>query len=647
MQAVRNVDPARVQLLNDKATHQCASYVLLWVQQDVRAVCNHALEFAILEANKLDLPLLACYGLYERFPDATERAFKFLLEGLRDASQGFASRGVRLVCKRSPPPDVVVELARHAACLVVDRGYAKICRLWRGVLVERLPDLRIVQVETNVVVPVGLASNTRESSAATLRPKIRRHLPRFFTFCGEVTLQHAAPNLELPSDVQGGVVDLQEPSTLLSALDVDRSVPPVSCFQGGTTAAVARLQAFLPKLGTYGNGKSNDPSRQENSFLSPYLHFGHISPLDVCLRVRDHARQRDGCVDPSPGFTSSGASGVDAFIEELVVRRELARNFCSHCDHYNSFECLPDWAQRSLLDHVGDQRSHAYEFKQLERGETDDPCWNAAQWEMVASGHMHNYMRMYWCKQLILWTSDPRIAFQWACRLNDRYSLDGRDENGYMGIAWCFGHHDRPFPERPIFGIVRPMTRKGLESKFDMGRYKTLVYRKCREAAASEPRYLGILPPAAFGSNGSSLLRFVARPSTAAAEQKSQSQEVAESAQQSEQHKEVSAVAGSSVAAASECEKIPPQLAADVGRAAESRSLSKTTAPRAKRAKTSGPIATGSKAPRSAGLHQYFVSKSAAGTCSSSPATHESRSALSEVSRQPAATEIVDLESTG
>merc|ERR1712187_549565 len=184
---------------------------------------------------------------------------------------------------------------------------------------------------------------------------------------------------------------------------------------------------------------------------------------------------------------------------ELVVRRELARNFCSYCEEYDVFDCLPDWAKTSLMQHAADSRAHTYELQQLERGETHDPCWNAAQWEMVATGHMHNYMRMYWCKQLITWTTDPRKAFNLAVRLNNRYSLDGRDENGYMGIAWCFGHHDRPFPERSIFGTVRPMTRSGLESKFDMKRYRALVERKCREAAAIESRYFTILPRAAMG----------------------------------------------------------------------------------------------------------------------------------------------------
>ncbi|CAE8598497.1 unnamed protein product, partial [Polarella glacialis] len=375
-----------------------------------------------------------------------------------------------------------------AASIVVDRGYAKLCRTWRAELVQRLPAMRVVQVETNVVVPVELASRSREPAAATLRPKIQRLLPRFLVPLREVALEHPASADQLTA---------QAPLPALEDLDIDRSVPRAPS-SGGSRLAEERFQAFLPKLARYGVGKGNDPSVQDNSFLSPYLHFGHISSLDLALRVSK-------AQGPTPSRSGADASkvGPEAFLEELIIRRELAKNFCLYCDDYNLFDCLPGSARHSLLQHATDPRPVMYSFERLQRGETDDPCWNAAQWEMVSTGHMHNYMRMYWCKQLIVWTPDPRTAYEWAVRLNDRFSLDGRDENGYMGIAWCFGHHDRPFPERAIFGEVRPMTRKGLESKFDMQRYQQLVWRKCRAASAAEPRLLALLPAAALGGGQS------------------------------------------------------------------------------------------------------------------------------------------------
>ncbi|CAK0831815.1 unnamed protein product [Prorocentrum cordatum] len=523
--AMSSVDPGRVQVLSDHPPQRCARYVLLWVQQDVRASCNHAVEKAIQEANALSLPVLACYGLCERFPDANERSLCFLLEGLRDAAAALASRGVRLVCQRGAPPDVASGLAREAACVVVDRGcswatYAQICRAWRRELVQRLPGLRVLQVETSVVVPVELASPGREPAAATLRPKLQRLLPRFLAPLRETEVQHRAAQLALSAEAEAASLDLADPGALLAGLDVDSSVPPAVGFAGGRQQAQARLEAFLPKLRSYGSGKANDPSVQDNSFLSPYLHFGHISPVELGLSVWGAAQRLDeGCKASAPAFAvpaSAGgvANGAAAFLEELIVRRELARNFCHYCDSYDTFDCLPYWAQETLLQHMSDRRSHTYSFEQLERGETQDDLWNAAQWEMVVTGHMHNYMRMYWCKQLIVWVEDPRVAFRWAVRLNNKYSVDGRDENGYMGIAWCFGHHDRPFPERPVFGTVRPMTRNGLASKFNMPRYQQLVQRKCREAAKAEPRVLQLVPSAALG--GAALLRLLAAPPPAA-----------------------------------------------------------------------------------------------------------------------------------
>jgi len=250
--------------------------------------------------------------------------------------------------------------------------------------------------------------------------------------------------------------------------------------RGGPRAALEKLQRFVGEhLSSY-QRRRKDPAAQCQSQLSPYLHFGHISTLQVILWLRQHA---------------AGAE-AEAWIEELVVRRELARNMVYYNpDGYDSYDgIVPFWARQSLEAHSSDARPRLFSFDELDCGLTDDPAWNAAQHEMVASGHMHNYMRMYWCKQLLTWTPTPREAFELAIRLNDRWELDGRDENGYMGIAWCFGNHDREFPERPIFGSVRCMTRSGLRGKVDEARYIEVVRRKCTRSVNSDHRYTTLLP---------------------------------------------------------------------------------------------------------------------------------------------------------
>jgi len=501
----------RIKQLNEAPSNQQGRYVLFWVQQDVRAQCNHALEYAVAEANFFGVPLVAVYGLWAKFPDANERMFAFLLQGLCDLREDLRARGVQLCVLLAPPPEAVRQLGAEAASIVCDRGYARICRAWREQVASEA-SCRVVQVETSVVVPVELASDHLEPAARTLRPKIHRQLSRFLVGIQVGTLQHSSLDTKLALE-QATVLNVAETDEVIDFLKdhgLDTSVPPVKGFIGGARAALRHLCAFLGKEGEesqvtatgglrrYGNGKANDPSHSCTSGLSPFLHFGHISSLHIALAVR----AVEGCVNRNvfrgsmgPSSSVAGASNVEAFLEELIVRRELARNFCYfNGAHYDSFKCLPNWAQDTLRQHCLDDRAVTYTWEQLQRGETGDACWNAAQWQMICTGHMHNYLRMYWCKKILEWGPNPSEAFAWAVRLNNKFELDGRDENAYMGIAWCFGHHDTPFPERPIFGSVRSMTLKGIESKFDMAKYRRNVHSTCLRATECEPRLRSLLP---------------------------------------------------------------------------------------------------------------------------------------------------------
>mmetsp|Transcript_46364 Transcript_46364/g.91950 ORF Transcript_46364/g.91950 Transcript_46364/m.91950 type:complete len:574 (+) Transcript_46364:53-1774(+) len=460
-------------------------YVLLWFQQDVRSDCNHSVEVAISLANFLAVPLVAAYGLFEGYPGASERCFAFLLDGLCELQQNLASRGVPLLVGRDQPPKVVMALA-HASCAVVcDMGYTRVVRGWRAQLAVAL-QCPLLQVEANVVVPIRTASRVLEHAAAPLRPKIKHALSRFTQPVPCLVLDNDKSDaavdtaMELLSKAGIARLNITSPFETLAILNVDRSVPYVPGLRGGPRAAMEKLQRFVKEhLSSY-HRRRKDPAAQCQSQLSPYLHFGHISTLQVILWLRQHV----------PG------AEAEAWIEELVVRRELARNMVYfNPDGYDNYDgAVPPWARQSLQAHTSDPRPRLFSFDELDRGLTNDPAWNAAQHEMVASGHMHNYMRMYWCKQLLTWTPSPREAFEIAVRLNDRWELDGRDENGYMGIAWCFGNHDREFPERPIFGSVRCMTRSGLKGKVDEARYIEVVRRKCARSVNGDNRYMTLLP---------------------------------------------------------------------------------------------------------------------------------------------------------
>lgn len=436
----------RIKALNSKAV-QKGAYVLYWMQASQRAEFNHALEYAVSRGNDLRRPVVVFFGLSEHYPEANERHYAFMLEGLKEVKQSLEKRGIRMVVLRKSPEMGVLPLAKRASLVVVDRGYLRIQRRWRRHVADRI-GCPLIQVEGDVVVPIEETSPKEEYAAATIRPKIHKNLGRFY-----VSLKPAVPARESLS-LDFDSFDIDDIDMAISKLRVDRTVPRTASFKGGTKEARKRLEAFLEgKLDRFPE-RRNDPTADYVSDLSPYLHFGQISPLDIALKVSERR---------SPG--------KDAFIEELVVRRELSMNFVFYNESYDSFEAVPEWAKKSLRAHRKDRRPYTYSLEELESAKTHDPYWNAAQQEMAVRGKMHGYMRMYWGKKIIEWSRTPEEAFRTALYLNNKYELDGRDPNGFAGVAWCFGKHDRPWGERPIFGLVRYMNDKGLKRKFDVDGY--------------------------------------------------------------------------------------------------------------------------------------------------------------------------------
>ena len=445
------IEDARVRVRNDAEPDPSGAYVLYWMQASQRVVQNQALEYALDVANSRRLPVLVAFVLIPDYPEANERSYAFMLEGLAETAGGLRERGIPFVFKLGDVVETVHELAKDAAVLVCDRGYLAYQRSWRDALTERL-DKRIVEVEANAVVPLEVASTKLESAARTFRPKIHRHLEDY--------LHRVEPrNMETPDDgiAVASDLDATDVEACLAALAPDRSVGRVARFTGGTSQACRHLETFLDDHLEGYKEKRNEPSAPATSTLSPYLHFGMISPVDIVLRVRE----------------TRGAGGPDAasFVEELVVRRELAHNFVFYEPSYGTWESIPKWAKATLAEHRDDPRDATYSPEQLEAADTDDPYWNAAMREMLKSGYMHNYMRMYWGKQIVYWMPDSEAAFQTALRLNNTYFVDGRDPNSYSNVSWLFGVHDRPWPVQPGFGKVRSMKPSGLKRKFDPDAY--------------------------------------------------------------------------------------------------------------------------------------------------------------------------------
>ncbi len=445
----------RIRFLND-APIGSGPFVVYWMQHAQRAVNNHALEFAISQANSLGKPLVVFFGLTNRYPHASERQYAFMVEGLQDCWAALSLKRATFTIALIDPVHGIIQLARQAALVVVDAPFVRIERQWRQQAASSIACC-VIQVETDTVVPVETASTKEEYSAATLRRKLTPLIPSHAVL-PESSVCHVDPVAPLVSFATVKLETMADVHQVVSLLDIDRSVPRSRIFTGGYSHAVKRLRHFLSYfLSSYGSLKG-DPSKDVTSRLSPYLHFGQISPIEVLQAATE--------LDPDD---------TSGFVEELTVRRELAVNFCRYQEAYDSMDNLPAWARATLEKHRFDRRPQLYPDAVLEAGRTGDPYWNAAQRQLVETGFMHGYMRMYWGKKILEWKEDPAHAYVFALRMNDTYGLDGRDPNGYAGIAWCFGKHDRPWGEREVFGMVRYMNDRGLERKFDMAAYVKMI----------------------------------------------------------------------------------------------------------------------------------------------------------------------------
>lgn len=424
--------------------------VIYWIERSLRGIDNPALDLAINVANELARPVIVFFGLHTRYPGANLRHYSFLIEGLAGLARDVESRGAHFVFRAYPHHSIARLCDEVKPCVVIsDENPLRAPESWRQNAARKIK-APLWTVDADVVVPTRLFVK-EEYAARTLRPKINRLLDIFLQPSLNPSAAHRLPGKQRPASQS---IDI---SSLLETLPLDRSASPVTHIKGGTRPASECLRRFVgERLADY-DQKRNLPHVDGTSELSPYLHFGQISPITIALAVRD-ARAPE--------------TAKAAFLEELIVRRELAINYVTRNPNYDRLEGSPAWARTSLARHREDARPHIYTAAQLESAATHDDLWNAAQTEMVITGRMHGYMRMYWAKKILEWTVEPEEAFKIAVTLNDKYFLDGRDPNGYAGIAWAIGgKHDRPWGRREVFGTIRYMSAAGMARKFDVKAY--------------------------------------------------------------------------------------------------------------------------------------------------------------------------------
>ena len=457
-----NINP-RIKVRKESPLPQDAGCVVYWMQRSQRAFSNPALDTASECANRLSLPLAVVFILVKSYPGSTERHYRFMLNGLVETGTALEKLGAGFFIIESEEEvhEAVIRftLSVKGALLVCDENPLKMPELWREKTSENIP-LTFITVDSDVVVPSSHFEK-EEYAARTLRRKIKPLI--------ELYLEDAKNTALLKKWERGeGTPDCSRVRYANRFSEwKDRTgknygsktaESKAVCLDGGRKEGLSRLKDFTAnRLTDYAESR-NKPETDGTSRLSPYLHFGQISPAEAAIAAFN---------------ADSAPESRDAFIEELIVRRELAVNYVLRNSNYDSFEGFHEWAKKSLLKHLSDKREYIYSVNQFEYGETHDPIWNAAQYEMRETGFMHGYMRMYWAKKILEWSNTPQEAFNTAVYLNDKYQLDGRDPNGYTGIAWSIGgKHDRPWgPERPVFGLIRFMNANGMKRKFDTAAY--------------------------------------------------------------------------------------------------------------------------------------------------------------------------------
>ncbi len=464
----------RIRKLNVSPERVGAKYVLYWAQMNRRAHVNHALEYAIHSANRLGLPVLVYEGLTCTYKKANDRMHTFVLQNVPDMAARLKARGIGYLFylrrRKRDANDVLYQLAADAAAVVTD-DYPTFIAAGHNATVPAKIGVAYYAVDSSCIVPMS-RHEKRNYGAYTIRPRITKMLPDYLKPLEEKRVTHpwkgpAPTSFHTP-------VSLKDIPDLVASCEIDHSIPPSTSFAGGQREAERHLEEFLEhRLRRYAADR-NEPGRHATSNMSPYLHFGMISALEIALKTREHAEKN--------GYMAG------EYLEELIVRRELAFNFAHFTPNADSLAVLPDWCQATMREHAKDKRDPVYSPQEFETAKTHDPLWNAAQRELLLRGKIHGYYRMYWGKKIIEWSPTYESALEIMIDLHDRYALDGRDPNTYTNILWCFGLHDRPWGKRPVFGSLRWMSFEGMKRKSDINSYiREIAYLQTTGKDAEQP----------------------------------------------------------------------------------------------------------------------------------------------------------------
>ena len=427
--------------------------VVYWMSRDQRVYDNWALIHSIKLAKQRKSKFAVIFCLVKEFLNSEPRNFKFMLSGLKELSELLKNLNIPFILLEGKPEEEIPEFVKqnNVGILITDFDPLKIKREWK-IEISSLIDIPFIEVDAHNIVPCRIASAKQEFGAYTFRPKINKLLLQFLT---------DFPQISKFDYNDAEFLDTRTDSNIFDKLLSNNKSVLFNWIVPGEAAAHFSLQSFINnKLDLYSENKNN-PSMDGVSNLSPYLHFGNLSAQRVALEVSKALCKEDS---------------KKSFLEELIVRRELSDNFCFYNNNYDNFDGFPSWAKDTLNKHRKDKREYIYSIEELNEAKTHDDLWNTAQKELLYTGKIHGYMRMYWAKKILEWSDTPEKAIENAIYLNDCYELDGRDANGYTGVAWSIGGvHDRAWAERNIFGKIRYMSYNRQIKKINLKAYKDKI----------------------------------------------------------------------------------------------------------------------------------------------------------------------------
>jgi deoxyribodipyrimidine photo-lyase len=476
---MQNLLKSRIKKVNSCEVQEGHSIIYV-MSRDQRVHDNHALVATLKHCAALKIKPIVLFNLYPSFKNRAFQHYEWMIEGLKEIERDLNGINIEFILNQKSQETINLLQSLKPTAIYFDFSPLKGPTSFRNKIANQMK-VPCYVVDTHNIVPVWIISDKEEYAAATFRPKIYK---KFQQYLADETLANENITKELTKSIDpasASKIDWEEVMSNITASKLPNYHPIVR--SGGSNANLVLKDFIKNKLLQYAT-KRNDPTQQYQSNLSAYLHFGQISSLRVTYEILKYANENNIKVEFNSNRNKAAKidiiktekdqlkASIEAFLEELIVRKELCDNFCYYNSNYDNVKGGRSWALASLEKHQLDKREHIYTFGQLQNAETHDEAWNGAQRQMTSSGKMHGYMRMYWAKKILEWTENIDTAINYAIKLNDMYELDGADPNGYVGILWSMvGLHDRPWFEREIFGQIRYMNYEGLKRKFDVEKY--------------------------------------------------------------------------------------------------------------------------------------------------------------------------------